>query len=57
MINQVHNNTCVRFQMLQVNLQLCCMASYKIAEQVAIVNLVALRGCSGGGGGGGGCFG
>ena len=38
------NNTYVVFQMLLVNLQHCCWASYQIAEQVTIVNLVALRG-------------
>ena len=38
------NNTYVLLQMLQVSLQHCCWASYQIAEQVTIVNLVALRG-------------
>ena len=37
------NNTYILFQMLQVSLQHCCWASYQIAEQVTIVNLVALR--------------
>ena len=37
------NNTYVLLQMLRVSLQHCCWASYQIAEQVSIVNLVALR--------------
>ena len=38
------NNTYVLFQMLQVSPQHCCRASYQIAKQFTIVNLVALRG-------------
>ena len=38
------NKSYVLFQMLQVSLQHCCWASYQIAEQVTIVNLVALCG-------------
>ena len=40
------NNKYVRFQMLHVSVQHCCWTSYQIAEQVTIVNLVALRGPS-----------
>ena len=38
------NNTYVLFRMLQVSLQHCCWAPYQFAEQVTIINLVALRG-------------